>query len=77
LCVAPNMLNTCSFRSFACIHNAILDMFCHECSQIVIIGTLCFDCAHICDFELNCANRIHYHMEILPHVFLPNSPLIA
>jgi hypothetical protein len=52
-------------------------MFCRECSQIVIIGTLCFDCAHICDFELNCANRIPYHMEILPHVFLPNSSLIA
>ena len=75
LCVATQLLNNFSFSYIVCNHNAILGMLCHECCEnsLLLVAT---NIMKTCSFRwFVCTNDDV--LVISPHVFLPNSPLIA
>ena len=75
LWAAPNMLNTCSFLCVGCYHNTPLSMFCHECCAFAAIGVASTKLNNCSFLWVVCT--LDDILDILPYVFLPNSPLIA
>src|SRR3954466_9091107 len=76
LCVATKMLNIFSFRCFVCNHISFKSMYCHESfqeSRLVVATNIRTTCSFI---WFVCKHNT-FVLDMLPCVFLPNSPILA